>query len=63
MVCPEEDFRTFSVQLHLCEIEEDEENEREKASGQQYDPLLKVKPFMNKLWEACQQAHHVYYPV
>ena len=52
-------FQDIFGALHLCDIQEDEENQRKNASGQHYGPLLKVKPFMNELQEACQSA---YYP-
>lgn len=46
-------FQDILSALHLCDIEEDQENQRKKVRGQKYDPLIKLKPFMCELKEAC----------
>ena len=46
-------FQDILRALHLCNLEDDEENQRKKSHGQEYDPLLKLKPFMCELQEAC----------
>ena len=42
-------FQNILAALHICKIEDDATNERKKKAGQQYDPLLKVKPLLADL--------------
>ena len=42
-------FQNILAALHICKIEDDATNEHKKKAGQQYDPLLKVKPLLADL--------------
>ena len=47
-------FMNILTALHLCEFELDRQNELKKARKEPYDPLFKLKPFMNELQLACK---------
>lgn len=40
--------------IHLCNLEEERENERKKAQKQPYDPLFKLKPLLDDLTLLCK---------
>lgn len=46
-------FMDILSTLYLCNLEEDHDNQKKKSCGDIYDPLFKVKPFMNELQEVC----------
>ena len=47
-------FMNILTALHLCDLEQDRDNEIRKARKEPYDPLFKLKPFMNDLQIACK---------
>ena len=50
-------FQNILAPLHICKIEEDAANELKKKAGQQYDPLLKVKPLLDDLQLSCSSYY------
>ena len=46
-------FQNVLSGLHLCNSEEEDDNQKKKKHGEKYDPLHKVKPFMNELQHSC----------
>ena len=42
-------FANILSALHICDLEEDDENQRKKGRCDKYDPLLKVRPVMEHL--------------
>ena len=47
-------FMNILTALHLCDFEQDRQNEMKKARKEPYDPLFKLKPFMNDLQLVCK---------
>ena len=47
-------FMNILTALHLCDLEQDRQNEILKARKEPYDPLFKLKPLMNDLQLACK---------
>lgn len=50
-------FQNILATIHICKIEEDAANECKKKAGQQYDPLLKVKPLLDDLQLSCRSYY------
>lgn len=47
-------FMNILTALHLCDLEQDRQNEILKARKEPYDPLFKLKPLMSDLQLACK---------
>ena len=50
-------FQKILAALHICKIKEDAANEHKKKAGQQYAPLLKVKPLLADLQLSCSSYY------
>ncbi|XP_039546208.1 uncharacterized protein LOC120492126 [Pimephales promelas] len=56
-VMPQARFQAISLNLHLCDLQEDEENNKKKGTPG-YDRLFKIKPLYTDLLSACKKHFH-----
>ncbi|RXN32289.1 piggyBac transposable element-derived 4-like protein [Labeo rohita] len=50
-------FQAISWNLHFCDLQEDEENNKKKGTAG-YDRLLKIKPLYTDVLSACRKHFH-----
>ncbi|XP_073682906.1 uncharacterized protein [Garra rufa] len=50
-------FQVISWNLHFCDLQEDEENNKKKGTAD-YDRLLKIKPLYTDVLSACRKHFH-----
>nr|XP_055042360.1 mucin-2-like [Misgurnus anguillicaudatus] len=50
-------FQSIFCNLHLCDLQEDEENDKKRGSPD-YDRLLKIKPLYTDILSACRAYFH-----